>query len=81
MSSITPPVDRVSTRLLPSVAIIARRAALRFARTPQLIVLATIQDPQGTLCVAGAKAASGKVTITLTAKAKSSLPVGYFVVN
>jgi ABC-2 type transport system permease protein len=43
MSSIAPPVDRDTTRLLPSVLIIARRAALRFARTPQLIVLATLQ--------------------------------------
>jgi hypothetical protein len=49
--------------------------------TSSSIVLATIQEPQGTLCVAGAKAGSGKITITLTSKAKSSLPVGYFVVN
>jgi ABC-2 type transport system permease protein len=43
MSIITPTLDRRTTRLLPSVLIVARRAALRFARTPQLIVLATIQ--------------------------------------
>jgi hypothetical protein len=49
--------------------------------TSSSIVLATIQEPQGTLSVTGAKAGSGKITITLTSKAKSSLPVGYFVVN
>jgi hypothetical protein len=49
--------------------------------SPSSIVLATIQEPQGTVSVAGAKAGSGKITITLTGKARKSLPVGYFVVN
>ena len=43
MSALTSTLDRRTTRLLPSVLIVARRAALRFIRTPQLIVLATIQ--------------------------------------
>jgi ABC transporter DrrB family efflux protein len=36
-------IDRRPARLATSVLIVARRAALRFVRTPQLIVLATIQ--------------------------------------
>jgi hypothetical protein len=49
--------------------------------TTASIVLATIQDPQGTVSIAGAKPTAGKITITLTNKARSSLPVGYFVIN
>lgn len=49
--------------------------------TPSSVVLATIQKPQGTVCVAGAEAGSGQFTITLTGKATSSLPVGWFVIG
>ena len=43
MSTLTSTLERRTTPLLPSVVIVARRATLRFARTPQLIVLATVQ--------------------------------------
>jgi hypothetical protein len=49
--------------------------------TTSSVVLATIQKPQGTVCVAGAQAGNGQFTITLTGKATSSLPVGWFVVG
>jgi ABC-2 type transport system permease protein len=43
MTTRTTTADPRTARLLPSILIVARRAALRFVRTPQLIVLATIQ--------------------------------------
>ncbi len=49
--------------------------------TSSSVVLATIQKPQGSVSIAGAEAAAGKFTITLTAKATSSLPVGWFVIG
>ncbi len=39
MSTITPTLDRRTMGLLPSVLIVACRAARRFARTPQLRLL------------------------------------------
>ena len=41
MTTLNPPLAR--GRLLPSTAVVTRRALLRFVRTPQLIVMATVQ--------------------------------------
>jgi hypothetical protein len=49
--------------------------------TSKSIVLATIQEPQGTICVAGAQAGNGEFTITLTGKPSAKLPVGWFVIG
>ena len=49
--------------------------------TTASIVLATIQSPQGTISIAGAEAGSGEFTITLTARAPGSVPVGWFVIG
>jgi ABC-2 type transport system permease protein len=43
MSSLASAMERRATRLAPSTLIIGRRALLRYVRTPQLIVLATVQ--------------------------------------
>jgi hypothetical protein len=45
------------------------------------IVLATIQEPQAGLAVEGAKPANGSFTITLSGKAKATVPVGWFVLG
>lgn len=45
------------------------------------IVLATIQQPQPGLAVAGAHASSGSLTITLTGAAASSLRIGWLVLG
>ncbi|HUC58215.1 MAG TPA: hypothetical protein VMA95_12495 [Streptosporangiaceae bacterium] len=49
--------------------------------TSSSIVLATIQKAQGTVSIAAAEAGSGEFTVTLTGKATSSLPVGWFVIG
>ncbi len=49
--------------------------------TPSSVVLATIQKPQGTVSIAAAEAGNGQFIITLTGKATSSLPVGWFVIG
>lgn len=43
MTTVSPTLHRKRTRVLPSTLIVVRRALLRYLRTPQLIVLATIQ--------------------------------------
>jgi ABC-2 type transport system permease protein len=43
VTAIASTLDRTTTRLVPTTLIIVRRALWRFVRTPQLIVLATIQ--------------------------------------
>jgi ABC-2 type transport system permease protein len=43
MTTIASTLNRDATGLIPSTLIVVRRALLRFLRTPQLIVLATIQ--------------------------------------
>lgn len=43
MATIASTLDRRTARLVPSTLIVARRAALRYLRTPQLLVLGTIQ--------------------------------------
>ena len=45
------------------------------------VVLATIQNPQPGLAVAGAQAGSGSLTITLTGAAESSVQVGWLVLG
>lgn len=45
------------------------------------IVLATIQQPQGTMAVAGAHASAGSLTITLTGSAESSVRIGWMVLG
>lgn len=49
--------------------------------TSSNIVLATIQNPSGTISVAGAHAGSGSFTITLTGSAGSSIKVGWMVIE
>jgi len=43
MTTLAPPLARRTTRLLPSTLTVTRRALLRYLRTPQLIVLGTLQ--------------------------------------
>jgi ABC transporter DrrB family efflux protein len=43
MTALATPVVRETTGLVPSTLAIGRRAALRYVRTPQLIVMATLQ--------------------------------------
>jgi len=43
MTTLATPIDRRSSRFVPATLIVARRAALRYLRTPQLVVLGTIQ--------------------------------------
>ncbi len=43
MSITTPALHRATTPLLPSTLTVTRRALLRYVRTPQLIVMATLQ--------------------------------------
>lgn len=49
--------------------------------TSSNIVLATIQNPQTGICVAGAQASSGSFTIMLTASSESSIKVGWMVLE
>jgi hypothetical protein len=48
---------------------------------PSNIVLATIQNPQGGISVAGAQAGSGSFKITLTKAGGSSIKVGWLVID
>jgi ABC-2 type transport system permease protein len=43
MTAIASPLDRGAMRPMPSTLIVARRALLRYLRTPQLLVLGTLQ--------------------------------------
>jgi ABC-2 type transport system permease protein len=43
MTSIASTFERPTARLAPSTLLVARRALLRYLRTPQLIVLGTLQ--------------------------------------
>jgi len=43
MTTLATPTDRRSSGFVPATLIVARRAALRYLRTPQLVVLGTIQ--------------------------------------
>jgi hypothetical protein len=49
--------------------------------TPSSLVLATLQQVQGTTAVAAAVPNLGAFTITLTSKAKTPLPVAWFVIG
>jgi hypothetical protein len=43
MTAVATTLDRRTTRFVPSTLLVVRRAMLRYLRTPQLIVIATIQ--------------------------------------